>query len=324
MINPKSYAGCVGAISFMVGQSTNGRQYTFVEVSIDKETESSQSISFYVPNGTEPKDESTLCAVMGGRPINDAKDAWRRKQAPIQNAVCVAGFLAVENSLSSKVSGCDTVAVVVSPINGPCTINACWSHLSVPDSTLMVPTQNEDLRVWNNEVVVIGCRVPNMQSQQPVTPPSRSIRWDLAYQCDGVCFGTDLDNSVLLSINSASLPFHNLWIPTKENADPRLYKGFSGVRVADCTSQRLLCYHEVNFTTVPVVCGAFIRNVANFPPPAFCPLVLHERASRERDIVFRDDGTCVLLEANGVPRYRIDPTKKYKHANLYWVDLIRI
>lgn len=291
MISPEDHQGAISTVRFLVGVAQHERQYTFVELYIKTRTTKEIKMSFYVPEGSEVKDESALVQAMGGSPINDALDSWDLKTDTEEypNHVCAVSLESLDTtSTSVSVSGCDQVVWVTIP-PGPCTVNACWSHKANPRS-IFIPTQNETIQDWRMDAVVIG-GFAETSGKRADRPLARAFRFDLAFT-QGVVFG-NLDESILISRFSPALPFHNLWIPRSiQDPNNREYFGISGVHFVDNTNRRLIIFYDVMFMTVPVICGCFLRNSTSFPD-TFVPLTVPERVTRSHPIVFNDnpDGT---------------------------------
>lgn len=204
MINPQDYQNAISSVRFLVGVSQVDRQYTFAEVSVRRETSRDIEIMFYVPDGSDPRDEKELVEVMGGSPVNDALDCWDLRVDPdaCPNHVSTVKFEQLDdtNSMSSEVSGCKGLAVVAIP-RGPCTVNVCWSHKAHPRS-LFVPTQNEHISEWRVEIVAIDGYAES-SGRKGDRPLARGFRFDIAFT-KGVVFG-NLDNSILISRYGAGI-----------------------------------------------------------------------------------------------------------------------
>lgn len=323
MISPEDHQGAVSSIRFLVGVAHDQRQYTFVDILVKNRTHREIAMSFYVPNGSEARDESDLVTVMGGNPVNDALDCWDLKTDPNEfcNHVKVATFtdLPDSNSISREVSGCNRVAWLTIP-PGPCSVNACWSH-KANDRAIFIPTQNEHITEWRIDAIVIG-GYAETSGKLPERPLARAFRFDLAFT-KGVIFG-NLDQSILISRWSPALPFHNLWVSrTQQLPNNREYYGISGVHFVDNTSKRLVIFYDVLFMTIPVICGCFLRHSTSFPD-TYVPLTVPERVTRNQPIIFSDnpDGSnTIVMSVTGKNCFVIDPTVREHYKGVEWVSM---
>lgn len=123
------------------------------------------------------------------------------------------------------------------------------------------------------------------------------------------------------------MPFHNLWIPrTKPDPNEREYWGISGCHLVDNTSKRLVIFYDVNFLTLPVICGCYLRHSTSFPD-TFVPLAITERMTRIHPIVFKDnpDGTNTLvINVMSVDAFKIDPTAREHFKGMDWVSMTKL
>lgn len=322
MIRPEDHEKAISTVRFMAGVAHGDRQYTFVELFVKARTTRTIMMSFYVPKDSDARNESALVSAMGGSPINDALDAWDMKTDATEqpNHVVAALFEDLdETTASSKVSGCNRMALLTIP-PGPCTVNACWSHKADPRA-IFIPTQNENMSEWRMDAVVIG-GFAETSGKAPLRPLTRAFRFDLAFT-QNVVFGS-LDNSILMSRWSPALPFHNLHVP-RARPDPnnREYFGISGAHVVDNTRNRLVMCYDVSYMTLPVICGCYIRHSTSFAE-AYVPLAVPERATRTHPIVFSDnnDGTnTILMSVAGVNCYIIDPAVRESCKGITWIPM---
>jgi hypothetical protein len=152
---------------------------------------------------------------------------------------------------------------------------------------------------------------------------SRCFRFDLASSQARVYF-LPADNATRLSRYGPSLPFHNLWIPLqKKSPESREHHGICGCVLQDKTAKRLMNFYEVMLTTVPVVCGCFIRDCVSFPN-SYVTLSVSERVTRECPVVFEDapDGSNnVIVKIRNVPIYYINLDKRESYSGINWVSL---
>ena len=330
MIRPEEYEAAIGEICFMCGATLNGRQYTFVEITVSERTDRDIQMSFYVPTNSGARDEVDFLRILGGSPINEAMDSWdMRAEYAFHNHVLPVALSPVppENSLSADVSGCTELASVVLP-KGPCVANCCWSHslqtvYGVPK--LFVPTQNENISGWRVDVIAMHGEV-EAYGKRATRSLARSFRFDLA-SGQGQVYFAPCDSPILIGRHGPSLPFHNLWIPmVKEPPTSRQFHSICGAVLRDETAKRLVNFYEVMFVAVPVLCGCFVRNLISFPN-SYVPLTVSERVSREIPVVFRDaqDGTnAVHMYIRDVAMYAIDLDTRECYSGVNWVPLAKI
>ena len=323
MINPAEYEAAVGAVQFMCGVASNGRQYTFAELTVDERTNREIEFTFCVPNDSHPKDELGLLKVLGGAPVNDAMGAWGLNATDVfraQNHTVGVTVRDVPYARSVKVSGCSQMICVTIP-KGPCFVNCCWSHDTV-QKKLFVPTLNENMGSWRMSAILMQGHV-KAHGMKPKTPLSQCFRFDLAYSEAGVCFFAS--DATLVRRIGPSLPYVNLWIPLEIQEDSsREYTSMCGARLIDNTRSRLLIFYDVLFVALPVVSGAFVRDVVNFPN-CYVPLYITERETRDTPIIFEDstDYDSVLVRIGGTVKFRIKMLNKHIYSDVHWVDLVK-
>ena len=330
MIRPEEYEGAVTGLRFLCGATSMGRQYTFVEITTADRTDRDVAVSFCVPDGRRARDERVLLEALGGSPVNEAMDAWGecRTESMLRAISSSVAFESAPSTLSAEVSGCTTVATVVLPTGGECAVTACWSHDVGQSESLMVPTFNENLTGWRVDAILMHGDSHN-HGRAPKHAFARAFRHDLAaapLAASGSGPFLPTDKATLLRRWGPSLPYHNLHVPLSPPSDPRIYRSLCGAVLRDCTSRSMMTFYDVMFVAIPAVCGAYIRNSLSYPR-CHVPLTISERLCRRRPVEFRDaadgsPGVDVCIE--GVPVYRVDPSKRAVHETLHWVELIRL
>lgn len=325
MIHPEEYEGAISGIRFLCGVASNGRQYTFAEITVDERTDRDAiDVSFFVPDGSDPRDEKHLMVILGASPVNEAMDAWERRTTYwLPNYPLSVQMQPIDSHVSTEVSGCSNVMRVAVP-RGPCIVNCCWSHI-VKNNKIFVPTENENLSSWRVDVALMQGEV-EAHGIKCKTSLSRTFRFDLASAHGDACF-LPADNATLIRRHAPSLPYHNLWVPLSKRApDSRVYHTIGGAIIIDRTAKRLINVYEVMLAAVPVVCGCFIRNCFSFPN-SYVTLTVTERATRTFPAIFEDssDGSnSVTLKLNDVETYRIDLDAREQYSGVNWVTLAAI
>lgn len=335
MIRPEEFEKAVCGIRFLCGCTTSGRQYTFVEVSVEDRTDRAVSVSFCVPDNSKPRDECILLETLSGNGtggvINEAMDAWGECRTNLherQIAVLTA-FQNAPSTVSAEVSGCKMVATIVIPSGGECIVNACWSHDVVKSrwnkGIVFIPTFNENLSSWRVDAIVMHGNTHN-HGRPPHHSFSRSFRHDLAspaLAATGQEPFIATDGAMLIRRWGPSLPYHNIHVPLSAS-NSREHESLCGAVVVDKTSRRLMTFYDVMFVAVPCICGAYIRNSVSYPN-CNVPLTITERLSRRSPVEFRDasDGSaCVDVYVDEMPMFRIDPRNRTVQDTLHWVDII--
>lgn len=331
MIRPEEFEGAVTGLRFLCGCTASGRQYTFVEISVEDRLDRAVSVSFCIPNSSNARDERALLDALsghGGAVVNEAMDAWGecRTDSNLRPTAASAAFESAPSTVSAEVSGCSTVATVSVPIGGECTVNACWSHdVCGRSKATVVPTFNESLTSWRVDAIVMQGNAHN-HGRAPKHSFSRSFRHDLAsaaLAASGQQPFLPTDGAILLRRWGPSLPYHNIHVPMAIE-EPREHRSLCGAVLVDKTSRMMMTFYDVMFVAVPCLCGAYIRNSISYPR-CYVPLTVSERLCRRCPIEFRDasDGSsCVDIHVDGIPMYRVDPRKRTVHETLHWVDLV--
>lgn len=332
MISPADYGEAIAALRFMVapikmgsGQAGRECQLTIVEIVVDKIVDREIDISFCVPGVA--MDMSGLVSAMGQTPVDEAMDCWDKRVEGItmmQSYTKPVEFSTADPVLQ-KLSGMQYLATVTIP-NGPCVVTAAWEHdycIKAGHKMVMIPTQNEHLRSWRMEGIVLGADT-SPYGKVAKRPLSRNLRWDLAAQAN-ISF-PDLNTATYITQHSGALPFHNLYFPMERRlATDREYVSVCGSVIRDETSQGLVTFYDVGFQPLFSVCGAIVRDGFNFQN-AHVPFTVTERMCRILGpLVIKDisPGDSLISCTIGDKILYINTLKREKYGGVNWVAVTK-
>jgi len=152
---------------------------------------------------------------------------------------------------------------------------------------------------------------------------------------------------ILLSFSKNTIPSSNLYLWMGKPHSIGEYLGYDGAFCIDKTELQRVSFITADLSTIPVLSGAIGRDLSTFPVNIHMPIIITERMSRLKPVVFEDVGahdpsiiikiplnvtnkietTCDTVSKDTLIdtiSLLVDMTTKHKYKDITWCDCKRV